>query len=142
MNFENWVTGTYSNDSLNAVVASFGPAQGLRKMHKALNMADALLTGETVTALAVGKFASFGESVLVVTTERVLIVKNSFQAGFTVSFGLDALESAHFSHVPLMGHSLALEGGAYRFSRIPAEFVAGLREVVSADRLPHYVQAA
>lgn len=142
MNFENWVCGSYTNESLNGAIARQGSTQNLRKMHKALAMADSMLADEAVTALAVGKFASFGDSLLVVTTKRVLIIKNSFQSGFAVSLDLDVLESAHFSFVPLLGYSLALQGGVYRISRIPAAFVAHMQDAVAAESVPQFASVA
>lgn len=143
MNFENWVTDTFASTSLNEAVSRHASHPGMNKVRKALHMADSMLEQETVTDIAVGKFAGFGDSLLVVTSERALILKNSFQAGHVVSFGAETFGNVRFSQAPLVGHTLAFQGGAYRFSRISGEFIAGLREIFAAERaLPQLAQAA
>lgn len=140
MNFENWVTGTYSSSSLSSAVQRHSSHQGLKKFHKALHMADAMLRNETVADIALGKFTGFGSTLLLITSNRVLLVKNTFQAGQVISLDLQALDEAELSYTPLMGYTLSLAG--HRLTRIPAPFAQSLRSLMVADLANHWAQAA
>lgn len=144
MKFENWVTDTYDSPSLNRVISQHTSHQNqLKKFQKALHMADALLGRETVMEIAPGRLSGFGGSVLIVTDQRLLIVKNSFQSGNSVSLDLNSLESCRLSYQPLAGHTLSIDGGVHRFTRIPAEFARSLRTTLFEEQeLPQIIQAA
>lgn len=135
MKFKNWVNETFDSPSLNQVFSYHSSHQKqLKKLQKALHMADSLLGRETVLEIAPGRFSGFGDSVLFVTSQRLLITKNSFQSGHSVSLDLDSLENARLSYQPLAGHTLSLGGGAHRFTRIPASFANSLRKALFEEQ--------
>ncbi|MDO4898764.1 MAG: hypothetical protein Q3965_05580 [Rothia sp. (in: high G+C Gram-positive bacteria)] len=134
MKFENWVKATFVSPTLNDVATRRSSPQELNKMHKALHMADSMLGQETVAAIAFGRFSGFGDSLLVLTDERLLIVKNSFQSGLFISLRRNELSEVRLSQVPLLGHALTLQGGSYRFSRISAGSAADIRTVLSVEQ--------
>lgn len=140
MIFAHWATDTYTSASLGSAVKRHSSHGGLKKFHKALHMADSMVRGETVVDIATGKFGSFGDSLLVITNERVLILKNSFQAGNSVSLDLHALGQAKLTYLPFLGTTLTIDG--YRFSRIPADYTGALRTLMAADLAGHWAQAA
>lgn len=135
MKFENWVNETFNSPSLNQVFSQHSSHQNqLKKLQKALHMADSLLGCETVLEIAPGRFSGFGDSVLFVTSQRLLIIKNSFQSGHSVSLNFDSLENARLSYQPLAGHTLSLDGGTHRFTRIPADFANSLRKALFEEQ--------
>lgn len=140
MIFENWVTDTYSNASLASAVRRHSGLANLKKFHKALHMADSMVRGETVVDIVVGKLGSFGDTLMLITNERVLLLKNSFQAGNSVSLDLSALDQAKLVSLPIWGNTLLIDG--YRFSRIPAPFTHTLRSLLTAELANHWAHAA
>lgn len=140
MHFESWVTDTYSSVSLGSAVKRHSSHGGLKKFHRALHMADSMVRGETVVDLAVGKFGSFGDTLMVITNERVLLLRNTFQTGQSLSYDLQTLDQAELSYFPFLGHILTIDG--HRFSRIPAPFVAVLRNLLTAKLSEHWAVAA
>lgn len=140
MIFESWVTDTYTSTSLHFAVKRHSAQGSLKKYHKALHMADSMVLGETVVDLAVGKFGSFGDSLLVITNERVLILRNTFNSGQTVSLDLRALDKAELSYIPILGYALTI--GGYKLSRISAHFAATLRMLLTAQLADHWAVAA
>ncbi|MGV3016865.1 hypothetical protein [Rothia sp. 88186D007BW] len=139
MNFAHWATDTYTSTSLDSAIKRHSAHGGLKKFHKALRMADSMVRGETVVDLATGRFGSFGDSLLVITNERILILKNSFQAGNSLTLDLHSLDQAKLTYLPLLGNTLTIDG--YRFSRIPTAHARTLRTLLTADLAGHWAQA-
>lgn len=140
MIFESWVTDTYANTSLGYAVKRHSSHGGIKKFHKALHMADSMVEGETVVDFAIGKFSNFGDSLMVITNERVLVLRNTFQSGQSLSFDLQTLDQAELSYVPLRGYSLTI--GGRRLSRISAPFAATLRSLLKAKLADHWTVVA
>ncbi|MFW0183659.1 hypothetical protein ACN082_09185 [Rothia sp. CCM 9417] len=140
MHFESWVSDRYSNVSLSSAVKRHSSHGGLKKFHKALHMADSMVRGETVVDFVVGKYSGLGDTLMVITNERVLLLRNTFQTGQSLSFDLQTLDQAKLSYFPLLGHTLTLNG--HRLSRIPAPFVAVLRNLLTAKLSEHWAVAA
>ncbi|ORC15288.1 MULTISPECIES: hypothetical protein [Rothia] len=140
MIFENWATGTFTNASLNSAVRRHLADGSLKKFHKALHMADSMVQNETVVHLATGKLGSFGDSLLVITNQRILVLKNTFQSGNTLSLSLQALDQAKLTYLPFLGNTLVLD--TYRFTRIPSAQTEILRSLLTADLADHWARAA
>lgn len=140
MHFEGWVTDTYASASLGSAVKRHSSHGGLKKFHRALHMADSMVRGETVVDLVTGKLGSFGDTLMVITNERVLLLRNTFQTGQSLSVDLCALDQADLVYFPFLGHTLTIDG--YRLSRIPAPFAAVLRNLLTAKLSEHWAVAA
>lgn len=140
MIFESWVTDTYASVSLRFAVKRHSSQGGLKKYHKALHIADLMVRGETVVDLAVGKFGSFGDSLMVITNERILILRNTFQSGQSLSLDLQTLDQAELNYVPILGYTLTI--GGHKLSRISVHFAATLRNLLTAKLADHWAVAA
>lgn len=140
MIFESWVTDTYTSASLSSAVKRHSSHGGLKKFHKALHVADPMVRGETVVDLVAGKFDKFGDTLMVITNERVLILRNTFQTGQSLSLDLHELDHAELSYFPLLGYTLTI--GSHKLSRIPAPFAATLRSLLTAKLADHWAVAA
>lgn len=125
MNFHDWASQTYRNQTLREAVeqqlANFNP----QKYHKAIYKADSFLAHETVLGLATGRLNGLGNALLVITSERVAILQNSFQKQSNLYLSKESLQQAQLSRSLLAGHQLAI--GGHRLSRVPKAMAETLR---------------